>query len=412
MKQQLRKPENWQDFETLCKKLWGEIWVCPEIKKNGRQGQNQNGIDIVGTPKGEAEYYGIQCKGKDEYRNAKLTQNEIDIEIDKALLFTPKLKKLYIASTANKDVSIEEYVRIRDLENRRQELFEIHLYSWEDIVDLIDENRATHNWYVKEMNFKDKYAVQVIFDNDTDHITIHPTYLHVTKVYYFDHNIDPYKSIDVMDFIMPNRNKREDKKYYTYKDSKEDWINPQPIVHNEPLGLFAPTTLYNKSCSTFNLIIKNTGDKPIEDYKILFYIEGDYLGISPLDKRSNSLDINPNNYDSDIFTDGKTKECKCIPYNKILVGGDKYLFDTFCLKTLPETCNLKLMWKLISKEYTTEGFLTIDVTHEIIYKDEKQGTGFESQVSVVPEVFFKNNYVSKEEYYSKDAGNNSDVDDE
>ena len=30
-KQQLRKPENWHDFENLCKKLWGEIWKCPEI---------------------------------------------------------------------------------------------------------------------------------------------------------------------------------------------------------------------------------------------------------------------------------------------------------------------------------------------------------------------------------------------
>ena len=23
---QLQKPDNWQDFESLCKKLWGEIW--------------------------------------------------------------------------------------------------------------------------------------------------------------------------------------------------------------------------------------------------------------------------------------------------------------------------------------------------------------------------------------------------
>jgi hypothetical protein len=34
----LRRPTSWQDFETLCKKLWGEIWSCPEIKKNGRSG--------------------------------------------------------------------------------------------------------------------------------------------------------------------------------------------------------------------------------------------------------------------------------------------------------------------------------------------------------------------------------------
>ena len=96
--QQLRKPENWPDFESLCKKLWGEIWNCPEIKKNGRQGQNQHGVDIYGIPDFDSEYYGIQCKGKDEYTHKQLTKDEIDKELKKALDFKPKLKKLYFVS--------------------------------------------------------------------------------------------------------------------------------------------------------------------------------------------------------------------------------------------------------------------------------------------------------------------------
>ena len=81
MKKQLRKPENWQDFESLCKVLWGEIWNCPEIKKNGRTGQTQHGVDVYATPQGETEYYGIQCKGKDDYTDSELTEKEIDKEI-------------------------------------------------------------------------------------------------------------------------------------------------------------------------------------------------------------------------------------------------------------------------------------------------------------------------------------------
>jgi ATP-binding cassette subfamily B protein len=39
---QMKKPSNWQDFEKLCKLLWGEIWDCEDtIKQHGRQGQNQ-----------------------------------------------------------------------------------------------------------------------------------------------------------------------------------------------------------------------------------------------------------------------------------------------------------------------------------------------------------------------------------
>lgn len=33
MKKIIRQPETWQDFESLCKKLWEEIWDCAEIKK-------------------------------------------------------------------------------------------------------------------------------------------------------------------------------------------------------------------------------------------------------------------------------------------------------------------------------------------------------------------------------------------
>ena len=75
---QIQSPENWQDFERLCKKLWGEIWNCSDtIMRHGRNGQSQCGVDIYGTPNGGIEYYGIQCKGKDNYTQAQLTTKEI-----------------------------------------------------------------------------------------------------------------------------------------------------------------------------------------------------------------------------------------------------------------------------------------------------------------------------------------------
>ena len=122
----LGRPENWQDFESLCKKLWGEIWQCPEIKKNGRAGQTQNGVDVYGIPSFDDEYYGIQCKGKDEYTHKQLTVKEIDKEIEKAKSFEPKLKKLYFATTAVKDAEIEKVIRLKNTEHRKNKLFEVH----------------------------------------------------------------------------------------------------------------------------------------------------------------------------------------------------------------------------------------------------------------------------------------------
>jgi hypothetical protein len=162
----LRRPQNWQDFETLCKKLWSEIWQHPETKKNGRNGQNQYGVDIYGMPKDSGYYVGIQCKGKDEYTDKQFTEDEILKEIDKAKLFRPTIKKLYFATTAVKDSVMESFVMEKNLEQIAAGLFEVHIFSWEDIVDLIDENRDTHNWYVENQNFKNNISARVTFSDD------------------------------------------------------------------------------------------------------------------------------------------------------------------------------------------------------------------------------------------------------
>ena len=119
MKKSIRKPLNWQDFESLCKILWGEIWGIPDkIKKNGRLGQPQSGADVYGVPKDKIQYSAIQCKGKDDYSEAKLKKSEIDDEIEKAKNFQPALETFIFATTANKDVEIEEYIRNKDIESR------------------------------------------------------------------------------------------------------------------------------------------------------------------------------------------------------------------------------------------------------------------------------------------------------
>ena len=172
----MRKPEHWQDFEDLCKKLWGEIWECPSIKKNGRAGQSQHGVDVYGVPKGEIDYCGIQCKGKDDYTNAQLTENEIDQEIQKALTFKPKLKRFIFATTANKDEKIETYIREKDVESRTQGNCSIELYSWEDIVDLIEENKNTYEWYVNGHGFIEKKSLLVKINDVENDLVLTPRY--------------------------------------------------------------------------------------------------------------------------------------------------------------------------------------------------------------------------------------------
>ncbi|MCU0431951.1 MAG: hypothetical protein MUC87_00695 [Bacteroidia bacterium] len=349
MKQQLRKPELWQDFEELCKMLWGEIWVCPEIKRNGRNGNAQHGVDIYGVPNGQSEYYGIQCKGKDYYTHAQLTETEIDKEIAKAKTFKPQLKKFYFATTANKDAVIEEYVRLKDLESRKAGSFEIHLFSWEDIVFLIDENKRTHDWYVKKINFKTLYAVKVLFGIGQDTIEFHPTLLR-HKVSY--------------------RLKEREKLSYNFnylhgaKDPKElrneklsRLIDPQPIRY------YMNGNDVNKSACEFYLTIKNIGDSVIEDYKLNFDLVGEIIKADSTNKQDKFLDMYKYTYNAFIYEDSTSGVFK--PSNKTLVQNDFVATDKICFRPSENEQTVLLNWELVARDFTTSGQLTINIFPKI-----------------------------------------------
>ena len=181
---QMMKPKNWQDFEKLCKLLWGEVWDCDDtIKQHGRQGQAQQGVDVYAYVDKYGGYCGIQCKGKDDYTHAQLTEAEIDSEIAKAKDFRPALKRFVFATTANKDAKIESYIREKDLECHSQGLFHVDIFSWEDIVDLLERYKSTYNWYINNCQFKESTRVNVVFSNGKDSVTIQPEYVKTTRRY-------------------------------------------------------------------------------------------------------------------------------------------------------------------------------------------------------------------------------------
>ena len=242
---QLKKPSNWQDFEKLCKLLWGEIWACEDtIKQHGRQGQNQHGVDVFSYVEKYGGYCGIQCKGKDDYTNAQLTEGEIDAEIEKALSFEPKLKLLVFATTANKDAKIEGYIRNKDVDNRAKGLFAVDIASWEDIVDQLERYRATVNWYVNNCQFKDATDVRVTFDGEEE-IAISPEYVRTTVRYEYRELTQFQRSWQnqLKDFVIPK-----------IGTSMMPWNRPRQI---------------DKRWCELNIRIENTGKTVIKTPKLI-----------------------------------------------------------------------------------------------------------------------------------------------
>jgi len=133
-KLQIPPPKNWQDFETLCCDLWRRIWKDPNTQKHGRKGQRQHGVDIYGKPDERDSRAGVQCKGKDNFADRSLTEKEVKAEVGKAKSFEPKLAEFIIATTGKRDAKIQELARKITDRHRKDHLFSVHIWAWEDIL--------------------------------------------------------------------------------------------------------------------------------------------------------------------------------------------------------------------------------------------------------------------------------------
>ncbi len=351
MKKQIPKPENWQDFEELCKILWGEVWDCNEIKKNGRSGQDQHGVDIYGIPQNETQYFGIQCKGKDEYTKAKLSKKEIGIEIEKALLFRPKLKKLYFATTANKDSKIEEFVRVKNIENIKKGLFEVHLFCWEDIAYYIEQNKRANEWYIKKQNFATNFQVVVSFKNNTNKEIFSPILLknHIRYNYQEDKmdyaNMRYYKGPETM-----------------RKERLEIDTETQPVRY------FLNGTSNNKSSCVFSIRLKNIGNLQLENFKLFLSFNDDFFTTERVWKQQHLADLTK--YEYNIKWNKGTIDLELKNSNEILVPNDELLSDKICLRpNIEYPFCLKIPWKLVSKDYTESGFLFIELNTTVKEKN-------------------------------------------
>lgn len=353
-KLQLRKPENWQDFERLCKVLWGEIWECPDtIKRNGRQGQAQKGVDVYGIKKGECVYRGIQCKGKDDYTNSQLTESEIDNEIAKALLFTPKLKSFYFATTANKDAHIEEYIRNKNLESISNGGFEIDIFAWEDIVDLIEAHRNTYNWFLNNCSYRDVSDVDVLIKGEKEY-TIRPEYFRIEKTYTL---------------------KPKPQGLFSYGSLQ--YITPPPLASD----FFHSKYKHDYRWCTIPISITNTGKTVIENYKLEVIIEWDKVDeISDKFHYLNNIMMNQaavarinasREARREVFH--STEYCDVIEYrpkDPILVQSDHRAFE-IAIKPKDNVQSIKIMWVLYSRNYKKEGELILNVEPKFEDKKEK-----------------------------------------
>lgn len=108
---QIPKPSDEQAFERACVPLWCGLLKDPNVQKNGRRGQGQDGVDLYGIrDRDPDQYVGIQCKLKGDGK--ALSDKEVRTEVEKALKFKPALREFFIVTTAPDDAAMHELARV------------------------------------------------------------------------------------------------------------------------------------------------------------------------------------------------------------------------------------------------------------------------------------------------------------
>ena len=117
------------------------MWRCllndPNVSRNGRRGQRQNGVDIYGIRNSDPDHVvGIQCKLKSD--GHCLTEKEIRGELKNALTFEPDLREYFIITTAPDDVALQELARklSADQTKRGRHLL-VYVWGWNTLEEKI-----------------------------------------------------------------------------------------------------------------------------------------------------------------------------------------------------------------------------------------------------------------------------------
>lgn len=351
----IHPPKNWQDFEMLCLKLWGEIWNIPdEIDFNSDNSQGQNGVDIYGPVEGGLKYNGIQCKNKklnliDGSPN-RLTISDIQVEIEKAKGFMPALNKLIIATSLPKDGKIEEYVRIQSIENLNAGLFSIQICFWEFFERKLSEYQKIYDWYLKNENFHRVSSVAVTFSNGKSEIVYHPKFQKTVDQYFLKQEKEDERN-DLEKMLWAS--------FPTFSKRLE-FVNKYDEEYYREMLKSIETSFEWYQNFWFKLSIINTGQSVIQDFKLELDFEGEFIKVG---RESPSHPILAENFSTDIRGYGNTVRSLWVkPDERTLVQGDSYTADDIYLKPeIGKECEIAINWRLLARDFEDEGKLTIKV---------------------------------------------------
>lgn len=133
---ELPPPKSWDDFEDLVCGLHRTEAGVVNAQRYGRQGQAQNGVDIVIEISATASVTAIQCK---RYAEGKLSVEHVRTAIVDAEKFAPAIGEFVIATTERRNALLQSEVLKINQERAGKKSFLVRIEFWEDIIDRLTD---------------------------------------------------------------------------------------------------------------------------------------------------------------------------------------------------------------------------------------------------------------------------------
>jgi hypothetical protein len=155
-------PAHWQDFELITLEIARLLWKNDYAERNGRSGQEQKGVDVVGYNYVMNEQSGIQCKKRKrkvkgiEAPSHSLTTEEIDAEFKLCGSLSVPLKRFIIATTGELDEKLQEHARkISGSDGGPQ----VSLWFWDTFVEKLNANtNLMYCFYENVLAYRQQYS--------------------------------------------------------------------------------------------------------------------------------------------------------------------------------------------------------------------------------------------------------------
>ncbi|WP_404991390.1 tetratricopeptide repeat protein [Cupriavidus pauculus] len=128
----VQPPKTAEDFEDVCHIIYSVVFDDPLATKNGRSGQQQNGVDVFANWKNKR--YGIQCKKKSF---GQLTVKIITDEVKAADEGTVRIEQLIIATTAPNDAKLIAHAAQLSDARAAEGKFTVALAFWDTLETYI-----------------------------------------------------------------------------------------------------------------------------------------------------------------------------------------------------------------------------------------------------------------------------------